>query len=90
MTEEADGATMLWFYVPDFPAVRGKLQWAYDAYWVVEHAAEPGRVAGCPDDADVMVRGKPYDVAAFVDWLRTSGIAGLMIEGENVINDTKN
>lgn len=71
----------LWFYVPDYPAVRYHLEEAYVASGVTEHAAEPGRVGDCPDDADVHVRGPADAVGKFRAWLAASGIHGLMIEG---------
>ncbi len=75
----------LWFYVPDYPAVRQRLEKAYAKLRVDEWAAEPGRVGGCPNDADVTVRGIPADLSAFRTWLETeSDIRGLMIEGEDV------
>lgn len=72
----------LWFYVPDYTYVRGLLETTYARFGVCEHAAEPGRVRGCPNDADVTVRGTKNDVERFTQWLRDSLIQGLQIEGK--------
>ncbi len=74
----------LWFYVPDYPKVRGALDIAYVQHGVMEWSAEPGRVGGCPDDADVVVDGDDRHLASFWNWLIESGIVGLQLEGEPV------
>lgn len=74
----------LWFYVPDYPAVKHYLEEAYARYDVTEHAAEPGRVGGCPNDADVTVRGLRHQLRDFRYWLERVGFEGLMIEGREI------
>ncbi len=74
-------AVRLWFYVPDYPLVKERLEAAYEEYDVLEWSAEPGRVGGCPDDADITISGLGDNLSMFVAWLKTSKIAGLMIEG---------
>jgi hypothetical protein len=74
----------LWFYVQDYPDVREYLDTLYLSTGVEEWSAEPGRVGGFPNDADVTVYGTPESVYTFADALRVSGIEGLMIEGEEI------
>lgn len=84
----------LWFYVPNYTLVRQILEKAYERHGLVEHSAEPGRVHGAPDDADITVRAKRASagdertmnlakvrIATFRNWLANSGINGLQIEG---------
>jgi hypothetical protein len=75
----------LWFFVPDYPAVREGLEEAYEIYGVEEHSAEPGRTMGNPNDADVTVKGPVSKVADFRAWLEDEPvIKGLQIEGEPI------
>lgn len=75
----------LWFFVPDYPAVREALAEAYEVYGVEEHSAEPGRTRGNPNDADVTVKGPASKVSDFRAWLEDEPvIPGLQIEGEPV------
>lgn len=82
---ECEEEVRLWFFVPDYPAVRGTLEVAYARFGVDEHSAEPGRTRGNPNDADVTVRGPISKVADFRAWLEEEPvIPGLQIEGEPV------
>lgn len=79
----------LWFYVPDYPKVREYLEVAYLTTGVEEWSAEPGRVRGCPDDADVTVDGDDEQLARFWNLLRDSRIEGLQLEGRRVSYETR-
>lgn len=74
----------LWFYVPDYPLVWKKLSQLYAEGGVEEWTAEPGRVAGFPDDADVTVEGDEVAIARFKTLLERSQIKGLRIEGKRI------
>lgn len=73
-----------WFYVPDYPNVQAQLNTYYEMCDVEEHSAEPGRVGGCPDDADVTVNGSKRRLKKFEYILRGSKIKDLMIRGKDV------
>lgn len=82
---ECEQEARLWFFVPDYPAVREALEEAYGIHGVEEHSAEPGRTRGTPDDADVTVRGPVSKIADFRGWLEDEPvIPGLQIEGKPV------
>lgn len=76
----------LWFYVPDYPKVKERLEKAYDEFGMDEWSAEPGRCGGCPDDADVTVRAESWGwLAGFRTWCETGGLPpGSHVEGKNV------
>lgn len=74
----------LWFYVPDYPTVETRLEHAMRDHGVARWSVEPAGVAGSGTDADVTVEGEPWPVVQFFEWLESSGIEGLRIEGEEV------
>lgn len=74
----------LWFYVPDYVAVKLRLEEGYVLTGVSEWSAEPGRVRNNPNDADVNVVGDPEKVEQFRSWLIQTRINGLRIEGKVV------
>lgn len=74
----------LMFYIEDYPTYRQVLEKSYDAFEVSEHSAEPGRVGGCPDDADVCVQGRPSCLIRFKQWLEFySDIPGIVVHEED-------
>lgn len=83
-SSERDQHKELWFYVPDYPAVRALLNAAYVLFGVDEWSAEPSFVRGSETDADVTVRGTDDQLARFWNWLIDNTIPGLMLEGREV------
>ncbi len=81
MTGQED--SRCWFYVPNYPGVRGLLESAYVKFGVTKWSAEP--TGFLEIDADVQVRGQTEALVAFRRWLQMSRIRGLRIEGAYVL-----
>lgn len=83
LDETGDEEVSAGFWVPNYPNVREYLETYMEIHGVWEHSAEPGRVGGFPDDADVTVKGSEADVKRFMLWLSVdSKIDDLEIHGD--------